>query len=219
MPVTDPTRRAIDMTGVSRSPRADQQMLAQATYAPQPETAGVAPPVTTTRPQKARYTRATSQRARAAPQQWYSDSPLTPLSVPTNIPAQAPSTPAPVVSDRPSIAAPTGQFGFRQGAIPGGDVIQFLMRLGFPIPQALRALHNVPGAPASPYANVARPLQRYGNLSLPSAQGLRRTSPSGLEFLRGALESTAGIPFQDILFAALSPTRGLQRAPMARRRF
>lgn len=107
-------------------------------------------------------------------------------------------------------------FGFGIGnGVPGGDMAAYLQNQGFPdmsIPNALRA-----GAPLGG-SNVGRAAQRLGNVNVTSPQQMAQLGPSGLEFLRGMIETMLGIPFEDYLNASLQPFQGLQGAPMARGR-
>lgn len=105
-------------------------------------------------------------------------------------------------------------FGFGQG-VPGGDMAQYLQNAGFPdmsIPNALRA-----GAPLGG-SNVGRAAQQLGNVNVSSPQQMAQLGPSGLEFLRGMIETMLGIPFEDYLNASMQPFQGLQGAPMGRGR-
>lgn len=105
-------------------------------------------------------------------------------------------------------------FGFGNG-VPGGDMAAYLQNAGFPdmsIPNALRA-----GAPLGG-SNVGRAAQRLGNINVTSPQQMAQLGPSGLEFLRGMIETMLGIPFEDYLNASMQPFQGLQGAPMARGR-
>ena len=107
-------------------------------------------------------------------------------------------------------------FGFGMGnGVPGGDMAAYLQNQGFPdmsIPNALRA-----GAPLGG-SNVGRAAQRLGNVNVTSPQQMAQLGPSGLEFLRGMIETMLGIPFEDYLNASMQPFQGLQGAPMARGR-
>lgn len=111
---------------------------------------------------------------------------------------------------------PPSDFGFGFGnGVPGGDMAQYLQNAGFPdmsIPNALRA-----GAPLGG-SNVGRAAQQLGNVNVSSPQQMAQLGPSGLEFLRGMIETMLGIPFEDYLYASMQPFQGLQGAPMARGR-
>ena len=108
-----------------------------------------------------------------------------------------------------------GGFGFPSGALPGGNALNTLNGLGFPLPPGLTQLLQ---GGIGPTSNFGASAQQLGGLPIPSLQGLSRLGPSGLGILQSIFETMLGIPFNDILFASQQPFAGLFSAPEGRQR-
>lgn len=106
-----------------------------------------------------------------------------------------------------------GQFGFAPGAVPGGDALQFLRDIGFPIPSSFSGLQTGQPLQAGDLGTASRQL---GGLDIPSPQSLGRLDDTGLQLLMSIFETLLGIPFQDVQRAGLRPFQGLRGAPQGR---
>lgn len=112
--------------------------------------------------------------------------------------------------------APTQPFGFQPGqGVPGGNAIQYLERMGMPIPPHLRA---VAGGRAVQRGDLNRASQQLGGAFLPTPQAMQRMSPSEQQFTQGFYETVLGLPFSDIMQSIQQPFAGLRSARAARGR-
>ncbi len=128
---------------------------------------------------------------------------------------------APGLAGLPGAVGPTtpgtigrpGQFGFAPGAVPGGDALQFLRDIGFPIPSTFSGLQT--GQPLQA-GDLGTASQLLGGLGIPSPQSLGRLDDTGLQLLQSIFETLLGIPFGDVVTAGRRPFQGLRSAPLGR---
>lgn len=101
-------------------------------------------------------------------------------------------------------------FGLPIGSVPGGNALDFLTQAGFP-EAGLSLVEMLQGGQQLPAGNLGLASDAFGGLPIPSPQSIRNNP----DFLASLFESVLGIPFDQIIQAALAPFLGLRQAPIA----